>query len=179
MDLRSAASATIGLVWASGCSDTSTAPTAPAGAQPRFVRINAQPKDAQLGGGNSSVTKTIQASTGGTIVCGQYTLKIPAGALALNTQIKVSQVSATTMECSLEPTGLTFLRPVTLVFDYQDTDAEDNNDEHDGSQTSSALSALWLNPSSSQWVNIGGTDNRQEEEFSVQLSHFSYYALSK
>ncbi len=167
----------LGLVWTSGCGETpATAPAASGGA-PRLMQYSPEQSkqlqlDGMLGTGNKELVK---AGDGGTVEAGNFTLVIPEGALAQNTLISLIPTDPNTMVCDIEPSGLQFLKPVTLTFNYRGTSADPTSRNY----VPGSLVGVWMDPNISQWVGIGGTDNSKDLEFSVPLSHLSYYALSK
>jgi hypothetical protein len=66
----------------------------------------------------ASTTRTI-GRDGGVIVVGQYSLKIPAGALKNNVQIRAEQVSGRVNSVRFSPEGLKFATPATLTMGYR------------------------------------------------------------
>lgn len=66
----------------------------------------------------ATTTRTI-GRDGGTVVVGQYSLKIPAGALKSNVQIRAEQVSGKVNSVRFSPEGLKFATPATLTMGYQ------------------------------------------------------------
>ncbi len=113
---------------------------------------------------------------GGTISTGRFTLTIPAGALSATTAVSLNEVSNYQMQVQIEPTGLAFSTPATLQFNYTGTSADPSSPNY---IPGGSLSALWFDPSLSQWTNIGGSDNSSTKLFSTSLNHLSYYALAK
>lgn len=133
-----------------------------------------QPQLSDGSSGSSSASKTIKASDGGKICYGNFTLVVPPGALSQDVTFSMTSVSGTDLECAIEPTGLTFLKPATLIFDYKGTSADPASSLYIGSR----LTALWLDPSKSLWTPIKGTDYPDRDEFWAPLSHLSYYSLA-
>jgi hypothetical protein len=66
----------------------------------------------------ATTTRTI-GRDGGTVVVGQYSLKIPAGALKSNVQIRAEQVSGKVNSVRFSPEGLKFATPATLTMGYE------------------------------------------------------------
>jgi hypothetical protein len=66
----------------------------------------------------ATTTRTI-GRDGGTVVVGQYSLKIPAGALKSNVQIRAEQMSGKVNSVRFSPEGLKFATPATLTMGYQ------------------------------------------------------------
>ncbi len=150
---------------------------APQGVQlaiaPDLVNYSSQQTQQLLDSGLPAAYMLVNARKGGKITNGAFTLTIPGGALAQDTQISLAPASAYQMACQVEPTGLQ-LRPgyqATLAFTWSGTDAE--------SAAPSSLNARWFDPSNSQWVRIDGAGNAQKKRFDAYLTHFSYYALAK
>lgn len=117
----------------------------------------------------------IKAASGGKLQTDHFTLSIPGGALTSNTFISIEEVSGSAMECRAEPTGLVFLKPASLIFKYQGTSADPSSPTY----SAGILTGAWLDPSSSLWVPIGGSDDTRRLQYTSLLSHLSYYALAK
>lgn len=66
----------------------------------------------------ATTTRTI-GRDGGMIIVGQYSLKIPAGALKNNVQIRAEQVSGRVNSVRFSPEGLKFATPATLTMGYR------------------------------------------------------------
>jgi len=56
---------------------------------------------------------------GGVVTVGQYSLKIPAGALKTNVQIRAEQMSGKVNSVRFSPEGLKFASPATLTMGYK------------------------------------------------------------
>lgn len=167
-------------VWVVGCQDLTVAPAENVVySAPHLVQYTHSSKTTRnlelTDEGSDDGSGLVRARQGGHISSGNFELFVPAGALPANTVLTLVPSSEVDMACALEPTGTVFLKPVTLKFRYQETDADDD----EAAYVPGVLEAVWLDPSSSRWVGIGGTDDSDGKEFSVSLDHFSYYALSK
>jgi hypothetical protein len=66
----------------------------------------------------ATTTRTI-GRDGGVVTVGQYSLRIPAGALKTNVQIRAEQVSGKVNSVRFSPEGLKFATPATLTMGYQ------------------------------------------------------------
>jgi hypothetical protein len=66
----------------------------------------------------ATTTRTI-GRDGGVVAVGQYSLKIPAGALKSNVQIRAEQVSGKVNSVRFSPEGLKFASPAVLTMGYQ------------------------------------------------------------
>jgi len=182
------AAAVVAVALFAGCNDGPQSTVAPA-SQP-LSQVVKSGNDVQVNsGGYSLVTYDpgspsttqatsagiIKANSGGKLQTDHFTLSIPGGALAANTYMSLEEVSGSAMECRIEPTGLVFLRPVSLACKYQGTSADPSSSNY----TSGTLTGVWLDPSSSYWVSIGGADDSRKLTYTCSLAHLSYYALAK
>ena len=66
----------------------------------------------------ATTTRTI-GRDGGVVTVGQYSLRIPAGALKTNVQIRAEQMSGKVNSVRFSPEGLKFATPATLTMGYQ------------------------------------------------------------
>jgi hypothetical protein len=66
----------------------------------------------------ATTTRTI-GRDGGVVAVGQYSLKIPAGALKNNVQIRAEQISGKVNSVRFSPEGLNFASPAVLTMGYQ------------------------------------------------------------
>jgi hypothetical protein len=66
----------------------------------------------------ATTTRTI-GRDGGVVAVGQYSLKIPAGALKNNVQIRAEQISGKVNSVRFSPEGLKFASPAVLTMGYQ------------------------------------------------------------
>jgi len=66
----------------------------------------------------ATTTRTI-GRDGGVVTVGQYSLRIPAGALKTNVQIRAEQMSGKVNSVRFSPEGLKFASPATLTMGYQ------------------------------------------------------------
>jgi hypothetical protein len=66
----------------------------------------------------ATTTRTI-GRDGGVVTVGQYSLKIPAGALKTNVQIRAEQMSGKVNSVRFSPEGLKFASPATLTMGYK------------------------------------------------------------
>ena len=66
----------------------------------------------------ATTTRTI-GRDGGVVTVGQYSLRIPAGALKTNVQIRAEQMSGKVNSVRFSPEGLRFASPATLTMGYK------------------------------------------------------------
>lgn len=104
---------------------------------------------------------------------GRYELTFPLGAVRQTTVITISEWDSHVLECEFGPHGIAFDQPVTLRIDYSGTNADPSSSNYDGSLPE----FRWLNPETNLWEVLAGTDDPEELEYYVQLTHFSRYAL--
>ena len=123
-----------------------------------------------------AVGARLVGSAGGTFSIGPFSLTIPSGAVLLPLTLTVASTNVLFEQCSIEPTGTLFLKPVTLTYSYAGTSADPASPNY---LPGGVLTGEWFDPSSSLWTPIGGTDNSTAKTFSVSLKHLSYYALAK
>ena len=160
-------------------------PSANLTSQPVF--ITAEPVD---GGtdetGPLSVTARIDGSQGGTIVCGHFVAKVPAGAFDGVGDVTMSMRDRTVMVCDLEvsPSNLNgFAKPVELSLRTDGTSADLDS-----------LEIYWWDPSADTWTAMSAQKSTSLEPVALDpavpasdtvegvtllLNHFSKYAAGK
>ena len=115
-------------------------------------------------------------SAGGSVSAGHFTLTIPPGALTVPLPIVLTETNVLYEQCSIEPTGTSFKKPVTLTYSYASTSADPASPNY---IAGGVLTGEWFDPSSSAWTAIGGSDDAAAKSFSASMNHLSYYALAK
>lgn len=152
-------------IYGCGLEGGSTAPGT-GGVTGQFIRIP-ESERAQLAVYGTSVAplaeKTISAKLGGTVSLGRITLTFPPGALSVDTPISISLTDPNTLQVELQPHGLQFHRPVTLVADLTRL----------VSPASHWVGVAWWNESETRWDEI----SRQPAAgvATAELWHFSTY----
>jgi len=89
-----------------------------------------------------------------------------------NTHITISEHHSNIMDVELGPDDAVFKKPVTLTMDYRNT----ANDPF----TSSGVppSAYSYDSVTGNWEKLEGVDNPTARTYTVELTHFSRFALS-
>lgn len=178
--------ATALLLLATGCSsDKATRPTSSsvAAPDPRFATFLQNPPEARpqglggdvLGGLTSDVgglvsgagglvSGLVNGALGGQLTSGRFTVTFSAGAFQGIQNISLVEKNGSYVECQLLPEGLRFDAPVTLEIHLDGTTAD----------TGSAT-VYWYNPSTGDWVDIGGQYQAATHSVKATLAHFSDY----
>jgi Bacterial Ig-like domain (group 2) len=114
----------------------------------------------------ASVSKTI-GLLGGTINFGHHSLVIPPAALLVSTNITATQLADAHLSVDLEPAGLQFLVPPTLIMGYgQCSPLPPSN-----------LQIAYLNGPLGQILDLLlSTNNTSAHTLSALITHFSVYA---
>jgi hypothetical protein len=146
-------------------------------------------------GGSSTTTTSVTApstatigQSGGTVAVGKARLEIPAGALANDTQVSIAEVAGMDRligpAYDLQPTGLQFTKPATLIIDYSTQDLPEGsetgdvaiislNENYEPATDNTAAPLL-----SSMPFYVETTVDEEDTTASAQLSHFSSYGLT-
>ena len=122
--------------------------------------LNCRPKTPAL-------TTKVVGPAGGTLVMGQHTLTIPAGALDREVEITGEVVRDWTNSVRFTPEGLAFATPAALTLGYRNCDRNDSPKQV--AYTDESLNVLQMLPSS---------DRAQRWEVRGALDHFSRYAVA-
>ncbi len=161
------------LLMCVACGDDSTGPSDDGGGN-----NNPEPQATAPGTPNGAATNAIIGAAGGTIVSddGSFSIDVPAGALASDTDITIQPITNTAWGglrngYRLTPDGLTFTQPVDLVFDVAPQDlAGSHPDFLDVAfQTSEGFWQVVENP---RYDDAAGT-------FTVSTTHFTDYSLTQ
>jgi len=116
-----------------------------------------------------SGSKTIGAS-GGKVEFGPNSLTIPAGALANATVISARTVPGDTLAVDLEPHGLQFAAPVTLVLNYHQCNASPDL----------AVGILYTDSTLTKLLSVVPSEDHYNKWMVVgTLQHFSVYATAE
>ncbi|MDD4237579.1 MAG: S-layer homology domain-containing protein [Desulfotomaculaceae bacterium] len=138
------------------------------------------------GGGGGSVSTTVTqtvTSSGGTVnaFSGAAVVKVPAGAVTANVSLTVDRVSASTVATppltlkiagsiyEFGPAGTTFNKPVTITLKYDSAKLAGVSEDN--------LGIYYLDESTNEWVLIGGVVDKAAKTVSVDVTHFSKYAV--
>jgi hypothetical protein len=114
--------------------------------------------------GPGYLTQLIDAGHGGDMRFDRFRLTFPGGALTEDTYITIRDPGNSYLMCDLEPEGLRFLRPVTLVMNVHGLDYQPYTD----------WSIFYLNESSGLWEDQQAVF--ANELLTASLRHFSTYA---
>ncbi|MCA9727954.1 MAG: hypothetical protein KC729_09750 [Candidatus Eisenbacteria bacterium] len=150
---------------AAGTGAAPAPPDTPAPADPdgRYVPdVDFGPSPARPVG---STARVVPSASGGELDFGIFHLSIPPGALATDTSYRLEVPEASSVRVNLYPHGAKFLKPVTITVDLsQATNVGDD------------ATLYWYDEDNGEWVNVGGTFDRQTRTLVTKLSHFSTYA---
>lgn len=124
--------------------------------------------------GSAPAEKTIGAA-GGTLtsIDGQLTLTVPAGAFTANQNVSIQRISnlnpaAAGHAYRLLPEGVTFVKPVSITFRYQDSDSTFFDPESLGGSYQKA---------NGTWTILPGTVDAPARTVTVQTTHFSDWSI--
>ncbi|HKC46264.1 MAG TPA: hypothetical protein VKB63_01585 [Gemmatimonadales bacterium] len=106
---------------------------------------------------------------GGRMQIGQYTLQVPAGALARPVQISGEQLPDTVNSVRFAPEGLQFARPATLTMTYANCNLLSRVLPKRIAYTSDNLQIL---------TYLLSLDNLFSKQVTGQVNHFSRYAVA-
>jgi hypothetical protein len=163
-------------VW-QGCA-TDSLPTAPFvsdtedGRFPAGEPPEANPLDVP---GPWTVVASEKVAPGKAIVVSgsRYTLSFPKGSVSKAVTITISEHDPNVVDVKLEPDGMVFKKPVTLVIDYSGT-ANDPNAAYHHPGPPLVYSNEWVTHG---WDIVRGTDDSVSQTYTVFLDHFSRYAM--
>lgn len=133
-----------------------------------FVRT---PDSEPLGGrgGNSGVTFktfTLNGRKGGSFSFRKISVKFPPRAVYGRYEIRIEQPDprVAIWDLNIEPSS-EFSRPVTITIDYAGlSDAESHM-------------IVWFDEDTQTWVNLGGLEDKGNQNIKVSVGHFSRYGL--
>ncbi len=115
-------------------------------------------------------SQLVPAATGGTLYFGEFKFYIPPGSLANDTVISVTQTSDRYIQMDFGPDGTQFNPPATMTVSYATANLRNLKPSN--------LAVSWFNTATNQWINLGGTVNQSAMTVSVEIEHFTQYALS-
>jgi hypothetical protein len=102
----------------------------------------------------------------------RYTLTFPKGSVKRSTIITISEHHPNIMDVELGPSDMVFKEPVTLTMDYRGT----ANDPF--AAPGASPSAYSYNDFNGTWEKLEGIDDPAARTYTVELTHFSRFALS-
>jgi hypothetical protein len=117
-----------------------------------------------------STSRLVGVSTGGTISVNEFKISIPAGALSSNAGISINCDDNLYLQADFGPDGTQFKVPATMTISYATADMT--------GILPAELSISWFDPSTNQWINLGGTVDTKAKTVSVPVWHFTEYTLS-
>jgi hypothetical protein len=106
---------------------------------------------------------------GGDINVGPHTLRVPRGALPWNAVITVEAPTGLEVGIELSPKGVGFAEKLVLEIDYDHCTVSD---------TLPPLRGVWVSDSGAVLEFPPSLDDRQNRRLSVELDHFSKYAVA-
>jgi hypothetical protein len=155
-----------------GCSQNHS-PSAPTSSTiPQFVRVPADHLATLSQDDDPHGSALISARDGGSLHVGRFRLDFAPGALLLDTQISITDMTNSVgyVQCRLEPEGTVFHARVTLCADFSDLAAP------------AQYTMYWHvpdDPTDELWMNVGGSPSWDGQGIVTQLQHFSEYAPGK
>lgn len=111
----------------------------------------------------------IVGPNGGDIRVGAHTLHVPRGALPWNAVITVEAPSGLEVGLEFSPKGVGFAQKLVLELDYKHCNVPDSL---------APLRGAWVSDSGAVLEFPSSVDNRQGGTLSVELDHFSKYAVA-
>jgi hypothetical protein len=102
----------------------------------------------------------------------RYTLTFPKGSVKKSTTITIAEHHPNIMDVELGPAEMVFKKPVTLTMDYRNT-ADDPF-----VYRAMPPSAYSYNSVTGEWEQLEGVDNPTARTYTVELTHFSRFALN-
>lgn len=103
----------------------------------------------------------------------RYALTFLPGSLLRGIEATVQEYDPAVADFQLGPHGTRFLLPVTLTVSYAGTELDPASSDYTGG----VPSLVWLDPGTGLWELVPGINNPLAKTYTVQLSHFSRYAL--
>lgn len=105
-----------------------------------------------------------------------YVLTFASGSLtAPQLPVTIHERNAGLIDFELGPHGSQFATPVTLSINYAGTNADPASPNYEPG----ILEFYYLNPATDIWEKIPGNNNSYQKRYTVQLTHFSQYALAQ
>ena len=103
----------------------------------------------------------------------RYTVTFPKGSVKKNTTITISEQHPNIMDVELGPAEMAFKKPVTLTMDYRNT----ANDPFVYGGVAPSVYAYDI--VTGDWERLEGVDNPTARTYTVELDHFSRFALNR
>ena len=119
-------------------------------------------------------TFTLDGDRGGSFTFKNVTIKFPRGAISGTYQVRIEQPQhgRALWDLSIEPEIPFFNKPVKLSVDYSlfggELDLSGKGDHF----------LLWYNEKEKVWVDLGAIDDKGGKRISVDIWHFSRYAVT-
>ncbi len=114
-------------------------------------------------------SSAVMGPAGGTLQIGQYTLRVPAGALSQSVQISGEQLPDTVNSVRFAPEGLQFAKPATLTMTYANCSLLGIILPKQIAYTTDKLQILSF---------LVSLDNVLSKTVTGQVNHFSRYAVA-
>jgi hypothetical protein len=110
-----------------------------------------------------------------TIAGGHYELQFYPGSLTVGQlDVTIHEFNPQILAFELGPHGSQFNVPVRLEISYAGTNADPSSPNYEPG----ALESYWMNPATSVWEQVPGTNDLVQKTYTVFLPHFSLYGLA-
>ena len=123
--------------------------------------------------GNIACEALVTPDNAASFAGGRYKLTVPRGAVAQSTTIQCRYWKSGLLELQLLPHGEQFLHPITLEIDLHDTNADRSSPNYNGATPN----FFWYDSSTDTWQEVPSVYSSDQNKLTVQLSHFSLYAV--
>jgi hypothetical protein len=120
------------------------------------------------------VSETVERGEVKTVSGSRYAVSFESGSLFRTIECTVHERHPGVVDVELGPDGDSFGTEVTLRVSYAGT----ANDPADPSYHGRAPLLFWYNPEAETWVQVLGQDDPRSKTYTVQLKHFSRYAMT-
>ncbi|TPW10204.1 MAG: hypothetical protein FD129_1975 [bacterium] len=173
-----------------GCGEmprvTAPASALPAGraddtANPPLEPANSKSTEDAAGGAGGDIWKLVAMSTVGplqlkTVTGSRYSLLfLPGSVLGQPITVTIHERNPDIIDIKLGPHGTQFGVPVTLTIYYGGTTLDPAHPKF----KPGPLQFYWLDPLPLVWLPIPGVDNPETKTYTVTLTHFSRYTMSR
>jgi hypothetical protein len=118
-----------------------------------------------LGGALRVVFRLVSPDESATVQNGRFLLQVPAGALSYDARYSIAYSTIGAVEASLSPHGAVFDNPVELEIDLAGTSLANEPD----------VTLYWWDEDHEEWVDVGGSWDRNTQKLTSTLEHFSRY----
>ncbi len=127
----------------------------------------------ELAGGGSSPHKGVEFKTftligkkGGTFSFRKISVRFPPKAVNGRYEVRITQPDPKVAIWDLHiESSIEFSKPVTITIDYA------------GMSDAESHVIVWYDEDTKVWVNLGGTDDKGNQNIKVDVGHFSRYGL--